>query len=146
MSSRNVKNLENLDFVARFSEICGTSQPAEIARLLNISYQAAKNYLGGRLPDSAVLKTISEKTPYSINWLLTGQGKKFVEPTSNPDTLQLSDQIRAFVRQECLAVMREILQEQKEETAPAKVIVLTSENIKEEKIMNDSAIFSGKKR
>jgi predicted transcriptional regulator len=149
MSSKNVKKLESPDFIDRFVEICGSSQPAEIARLLNISYQAAKNYLQGRLPDSAVLKTISEKTQYSINWLLTGQGKKFIESSLNEDTLQVSDQIRAFVRKECLEVISELLENQKEnqnKTAPAKVIVLTSENIKEEKVMDESGILSGKKQ
>ena len=145
MSSRISKKLENISFVERFVEICGSSQPAEIARLLNISYQAAKNYLQGRLPDSIVLKTISEKTPYSINWLLTGQGKKFVETSANADTLQLSDQIRAFVRKECLEVISELLDNQIE-AAPQKIVVLTSENIKEEKIMEESRIFSEKKR
>ena len=131
----------NQDFVDRFTEVCGTSQPAKIAQMLNISYQAAKNYLHGRLPDSSVLKTIAETTPYSINWLLTGRGGKYVEPIAEQDTLRSSDQMRAFIRRECLEVIGELLADQKDQ-APAKVFVLTSENIKEEKIMDESSVFS----
>ena len=144
MSSRNEKKLQDSAFKERFIEICGSSQPAEIARLLNISYLAAKNYLQGRMPDTHVLITVSEKTPYSIDWLLTGRGKKFVETKTNQDTLQLSDQIRSLVRKECLEVISELLNDQNE-SAPQKIVVLTSENIKEEKIINESNIFSEKK-
>ena len=135
----------NQEFVSRFTEVCGTSQPAKIAQLLNISYQAAKNYLQGRLPDSTVLKTLAETTPYSINWLLTGKGKKFIEDDASADTLRLSDQMRALIRQECVEVIREMFANQKE-SAPAKVFVLTSDNIKEEKIMDESKIFSEKRQ
>lgn len=134
----------NQDFVDRFTEVCGTSQPAKIAQVLNISYQAAKNYLHGRLPDSNVLKTIAETTPYSINWLLTGQGEKYVESAAVKDTLRLSDQMRTFIRRECLEVIGELLADQKDQ-APAKVFVLTSENIKEEKITDESSVFSEKR-
>lgn len=153
MSSKKSKKIENFDFVERFIEVCGGSQPADVARLLNISYQAAKNYLQGRLPDANVLKIISERTPYSIHWLLTGEGKKsvennfvennFVENNINEDTLHLSDQMRAFVRRECLEIINEVLNAQKE-TAQQKVVVLTSDNIKEEKITDETSIFSGK--
>lgn len=145
MSNEKSTILENIDFVARFTEVCGSSQPVEIARLLNISYQAAKNYLRGRLPDSKVLKTISEQTTYSINWLLTGQGGKFVKDASNQDTLILSDQMRAFVRRECSEVIREMLGNPKD-SAQQKIVVLTSDNIKEEKIMDESTVFSGKQQ
>ena len=110
---------------------------------MNISYQAAKNYLQDRIPDTNTLRTISEKTPYSINWLLTGVGSKFVEEAVNEDTLILTDQMRAFVRQICLEVISEVLSNQNN-SAGQKVVVLTSENIKEEKIMDESSIFSEK--
>jgi predicted transcriptional regulator len=145
MSSKKSKKIKNFDFVERFIEVCGGSQPADVARLLNISYQAAKNYLQGRLPDANVLKIISRRTSYSIHWLLTGEGKKFVENNLNEDTLHLSDQMRAFVRRECLEIINEVLNAQKE-TAQQKVVVLTSENIKEEKIIDETSIFSGKQQ
>lgn len=145
MSSKNPTIEENIFFIERFIEVCGSSKPAEIAQLLNISYQAAKNYLQGRLPDSTILKAISEQTPYSINWLLTGQGEKFVKSSVNEDTFILTDQMRDFVRQICLEIISEMLSNQNN-SAQQKVIVLTSENIKEEKIMDKSSVFSGKKQ
>ncbi len=88
------------NFSSRFAEACGTSEPARIQRLLDISYQAAKNYLSGRLPDPRVLLTIAERTPYSIHWLLTGEGEKFFIPARYDDTLPLARQISALIRQE----------------------------------------------
>ena len=143
MSSKKVEISKDIKFTERFIEVCGSSQPIEIAQLLNISYQAAKNYLQDRIPDTNTLRTISEKTPYSINWLLTGVGSKFVEEAVNEDTLILTDQMRAFVRQICLEVISEVLSNQNN-SAGQKVVVLTSENIKEEKIMDESSIFSEK--
>lgn len=141
MSSEKSKNLENFSYIERFVEVCGSKQPNEIARLLNISYQAAKNYLQGRLPDSKVLITISEKTPYSLNWLLTGEGERLVKNEPREDTLILSDQIRAFVRQTCLEVMGEVLGNTDSPLA-SKTVVLTSEKIKKEKVLDKSAVLS----
>ncbi len=141
MSSRKSETSEKYSFIERFIEVCGSSQPNDIARLLNISYQAAKNYLHGRLPDSKVLKTISEKTSYSVNWLLTGQGDKFVKDSLNQDALLLSDQMRTFVRQICLEVIGDVLGNQDNKSEP-KVVVLTSEKIKEEKVSDQSAVLS----
>jgi predicted transcriptional regulator len=141
MSSEKSKNLENFSYIERFIEVCGSKQPNEIARLLNISYQAAKNYLQGRLPESKVLITISEKTSFSLNWLLTGEGEKFVKRELQEDTLILSDQMRAFVRQTCLEVMSEVLGSA--ETPPvSKTVVLTSEKIKQEKVIDKSVVLS----
>src|SRR5688572_29936088 len=102
MSRRKRTYYENNDFVERLVEVCGTSKPSEISRMLDISYQAAKNYLLGRLPDSGVLLTISERTPYSIHWLITGEGKKFVENGQEKDREIFTDEIRVFVRREFL--------------------------------------------
>jgi len=141
MSSKKITILKNFSFVERFIEVCGSSQPNEVAQLLNISYQAAKNYLQGRLPDSKVLISISEKTSYSINWLLTGEGEKFVNHSINQDTAILSDQMETFVRQICLEVIGEVLSN-RADLFQQKVIVLTSDNIKEEQILDESAVFS----
>ena len=100
MSSPPRKFLSESAFVARLAEACGTSEPARIQRLLNISYQAAKNYLNGRLPDTRVLLTIAERTPYSIHWLLTGEGEKFSLPAGSQNTPLLARQISEFIRQE----------------------------------------------
>src|SRR6476661_5551002 len=101
LSSLKTSNSHIDNFVVRLIEVCGTAQPADIQRLLNISYQAAKNYLDGRVPDTKVLLQIAEKTPYSIHWLLTGKGEKLAEPALE-DTPVLSDQMRELIRQECV--------------------------------------------
>jgi hypothetical protein len=133
------KNTENIEFVRRFTEICGTSQAVDIARLLSISYQTARNYLGGRLPESKVLLLIAAKTPYSVHWLLTGEGKKFVETSLLEDTLPLSDQLQKFVRRECAELIGEIFSVQIE-PAESKVVTLTSDKIMEEKVLDKSLL------
>ena len=127
------------DFTDRLIEVCGSSQPAEIAKLLNISYQAAKNYLEGRLPDSNVLIVIAERTPYSIGWLLTGRGEKLV---NKKDALILSDEIRGFIKSECVKIIGEILEGQKE-TSHGKTVFLKSKDVKSEKELGKSTSSSG---
>lgn len=100
---------EKKAFIDRFTEVCGTSEPAKIQRLLDISYQAAKNYLQGRLPDSYVLLTIAKRTQYSINWLLTGQGEKFVAKPVDDGAPLSARQVRELIRSECVEVVKEIL-------------------------------------
>ena len=97
------------EFIERFVEVCGTNEPAKIQRLLDISYQAAKNYLQGRLPDSYVLLTLAKRTPYSINWLLTGEGEKFVAEPAPDDGFLTARQIRQLIRTECAEIIDEIL-------------------------------------
>lgn len=126
--------MENSKFTDRFIEVCGSSQPARIAQLLNISYQAAKNYLDGRLPDSRVLTAIAEQTPYSINWLLTGRGERLVQQSPAGDTETLSDQMRGMVRQICIEVVSETILGQSNPNPP-KVVTLTLDRIKEESFL-----------
>jgi hypothetical protein len=137
--------VKNFDFVERFIEVCGSSQPSDIKRLLDISYQAAKNYLSGRLPDSNVLLVIAERTPYSIHWLLTGQGDKFIGTPAREDTLLLSGKFREFVRRESREVINEMLSVPSE-IAQSKTVVLPNEKIKEEKVRDESVTFSGKQQ
>ncbi|HEX8637991.1 MAG TPA: hypothetical protein VF692_08015 [Pyrinomonadaceae bacterium] len=148
MSSENVTKKENIDFVARLIEICGSSQPADISRILKVSYQAAKNYLNGRLPDSKVLLAIAEKTPFSVHWFLTGQGDKFVESGNLPEnTLLASDDLRTFVRRECLQIVGEILRNQTqsaETDSTSRIVVLTSDKIKEEKVAENPNVLASK--
>jgi hypothetical protein len=125
-------------FIERFVEICGTSEPAKIQRLLDISYQAAKNYLQGRLPDSYVLRTIAQRTPYSINWLLTGEGEKLVSGPASVETPLSTRQIRDLVRSECVEVINEILGSR--EATQQKVVVLQSGSLKSEKVKEPSVI------
>jgi hypothetical protein len=137
VNTKVVGDEKNL-FIGRFVEVCGTSEPAKIQRLLDISYQAAKNYLQGRLPDSYVLRTIAERTPYSINWLLTGKGEKLVPQTIHEDTPLTASQIRDLVRSECVEVINELMGSR--ESTQQKVVVLQSGSLKSEKVKESSAI------
>ena len=137
MSRRNSTYSENNNFVERLIEVCGTSKPAKISRLLDVSYQAAKNYLQGRLPDSIVLLTISERTSYSIHWLVTGEGKKFVEINEEKDREIFTDEMRAFVRRECWDLINEVLGKPKE-SVNRKIVVLSPDKIKQEKVIDES--------
>ena len=128
MSSTKQKLSLTTDFAVRFAEACGTTEAARIQRLLNISYQAAKNYLSGRLPDARVLITISERTPYSIHWLLTGEGEKFSIPTRNEDTLPLARQISELIRQEVKGAVSEALAKHTPE-AEERTIVLRPDDV-----------------
>lgn len=145
MSRRNSTYSENNNFVERLIEVCGTSKPAEMSRLLDVSYQAAKNYLQGRLPDSNVLLTISERTTYSIHWLVTGEGKKFVEISEKKGRGIFTDEMRAFVRRECLDIINEVLSKLKE-PINQKVVVLSSDRIKEERMIDNPVAFSTNNR
>ena len=133
---------KNHEFVARFVEVCGTSQPAKIQRLLNISYQTAKNYLQGRLPQSDMLISISETTSYSIDWLLTGRGKKFIEDLSSQDTQILPGQIEDSVRRICVEVINEI--NGRQEIGQPKVVVLQSSELMSEKVMDEAKTLTGR--
>ena len=124
------------DFGARFAEVCGTSEPARIQRLLNISYQAAKNYLNGRLPEPRVLITIAERTPYSLHWLLTGEGEKFSIPARSEDTLPLARQISALIKQEVEDAVNQALATKPVEGGPRRIVLspddVLSETVREQ--------------
>lgn len=136
MSRKNSTNVEQSGFVTRLIEVCGSEQPAVIARLLKISYQAAKNYLHGRLPEANVLIEISKQTPYSVHWLLTGYGEKFVKNMRKTGTPLLSDQITTLIKEECRKNVGELLS-RSTANAQEKVIVLKSEDIRDEKVIED---------
>lgn len=127
-------------FVARFIEMCGTSEPARIQRLLNISYQAAKNYLHGRMPSSDILLTLAERTPYSIHWLLTGRGKKFAELTSVTDTPLAAGQFEESVRKICVEVINEM--STGKGPAQSKIVVLQPSDILSEKVAEKAATLT----
>ena len=129
---------EEAEFIKRFEEACGTSQPTNVKRLLGVSYQAAKNYLSGRLPDARVLKLIGEKTPYSIHWLVTGKGPKMIEEPSLDDTPLLARQIREFIRQECVEVINDM--SGVNQADQPKVVVLQSDKLMSEKVLVKDAL------
>ncbi len=138
--NNNRKPFPDNGFVSRFIEVCGTSEAAKIQRSLNISYQAAKNYLLGRMPDTAILLTLSERTPYSIHWLLTGRGKKFVDDRGDVNTPLDAGQFEQSVRRICVEVINE-MNGRKEPTLP-KIVVLHPEDILSEKVVENAATLT----
>ena len=133
---------KNSEFIARFVEVCGTAEAAKIQRLLNISYQTAKNYLRGRLPQADMLITISERTSCSIDWLLRGVGKKFTDEQRIEDTPILTGQFEASVRRICVEVINEISGRQEE--SQSKVVVLQSSELMSEKVMDEAKTLTGR--
>lgn len=97
---------------------------------MNISDQAARNYLAGRFPTPEILITIAAQTPFSIHWLLTGQGKKFVDSAYEKHTPILSDEMRLAIREECVAVYHQLQHE-----AQPKVVTITPDRLKTEKVI-----------
>lgn len=123
MSSRELNILEKKDFAKRFAEVCGSSEPAEISRLMNISYQAARNYLEGRLPDSTILLLIAEKTSFSIHWLLTGVGEKYVGRSKDNEESMTAEKIREIVKEGCVSAIHETFGENAEISSPKTVVI-----------------------
>ena len=134
--------VKNIEFIERFIEACGTSQPSKIARLLNISYQTAKNYLHGRLPQSDVLVSISMSTSYSIDWLLTGRGKKFLDDVLPQDTPIATGQFEESVRRICVEVINEM--NGSREAAQPKIVRLQSSELLSEKVMDEATTLTGR--
>src|SRR3954467_3730885 len=114
---------DNSGFAIRFAEVCGTGRVSKIQRLLNIPYQSAKNYLNGRLPRPEVLLLISDRTGCSIDWLLTGRGKKFLTEPALADTPLSAGQI-ALVRTICVEVINEMSGIQ--QPGPSRIVRLQS--------------------
>ena len=133
----------NTEFASRFADICGSSEAAKVQRLLNIPYQSAKNYLNGRLPQAEVLILISERTGCSIDWLLTGRGKKFLSGHATPDTPLSAGQI-ASVRSICV----EVINEMNGNTGPAqpRIVRLQSSELMSEKVPDEAVTSTGRRR
>ena len=136
MSSVKKNNIITTDFAGRFAEVCGSSEPANVARTLNISYQAAKNYLSGeRLPSTEILLLVAERTNYSIHWLLTGKGERFTG-SEEENISFLPHQAEAFVRKVCIDVLSEAF------GGDQKLVVLPPERLREEAVEEDQPVFS----
>ncbi|MEQ1606321.1 MAG: helix-turn-helix domain-containing protein [Pyrinomonadaceae bacterium] len=140
MSSGNRQTKDIIDFIDRLVEACGSSRPAVIQRLLNINYQTAKNYLHGRWPHPEILIRISERTGYSIDWLLTGRGEKLVRSDRPQDIAVPAGQLRAFVRE----VFEEMMSERRDDLI--KSFVLKPEEVLSEKVLEESNTFSDRHR
>ncbi len=140
MSSGLEKN--NEEFVKRFVEACGTSHPKEISELLNISYTAAVNYLQGRLPDARILLSISNQSPYSIHWILTGKGQKFVDESVKNDFVLFIESLLKIPPSDFLVEIGKLFDayNSKNKHTPSdspKTMTLTSDKIREEKVQEE---------
>lgn len=144
MSNQRNTVLKNVQFAKRFADVCNTSKPSDAAKILGISYQAAKNYLSGKVPNTLILIKIAKETSCSIDWLLLGKGEKFIESDPQTNTPLLSDQLREFIRSEVKTALEEVPVNQSK-TAKEKVIVLKPEFIREEKVLDESPILPLKK-
>lgn len=138
MSSEKLQFEKKNDYVQRLVEVGGTKQPTVLAQKFGISYQAAKNYLQGRLPDTNVLLNISRRTSYSIHWILTGEGEKFVAKPEETNSLLLSEQLKLFIRQQCIEVFNELFDKQKE-VSQEKIVRFSTQKIKSEKKVNSES-------
>jgi hypothetical protein len=140
MSRAKLTIVEKSAITQRFIEVCGSEEPSLIKQLLKISYQAARNYVNGRLPTTEILVAIAERTPYSIHWLLTGQGNKFAEEGRIEDTQILTGEMRASVREVCVEVFNELTGSQK--AAGSKIVTLRSNKVKSEKAVEAPVALS----
>lgn len=76
MSTENSTIRRTGGFGLRLKQAFGTDKPAKIAGKLGVTYQAAKNYVEGRIPGTDILLLIADSTGCSIHWLLTGEGQE----------------------------------------------------------------------
>ena len=136
------KMSENAEFIRRFVDVCRTSKPAEIARLLDIPYQSAKNYVNGRIPNAAALVSISECTSCSIDWLLTGRGKKFLDDVQPENTPPASRQLEAIARRVFVEVINEMTVS--DVRAQQRIVRLQSSELMSEKVMDESKTLTGR--
>ncbi|MGI9055732.1 MAG: hypothetical protein ACR2F2_08020 [Pyrinomonadaceae bacterium] len=139
MSSRKLKKIEKEEFAGRFAEVCGTFEPAKISRLLDISYQAARNYLEGRLPDASVLLAIAEKTPFSIHWLLTGRGDKLADNRENKEEKIFFEKICEASKEGCTIALQEAFGENARIPAP-KTVSLDKSEVRSEKSKEETPV------
>lgn len=83
-------------FGERLREAFRGAKNVQIARALGVSEAAVRNYIEGRIPAAEMLALISEGTLCSIHWLITGEGAKFLAPTSPED---LADAVYKLIQQ-----------------------------------------------
>lgn len=143
MSSEDRQVIDRIGFVERLIDACGSSKVTEVQDLLGVQYQTARNYLAGRVPTAEMLLRISERTSCSIDWLLTGRGKKFVDGALEVDTLVFPRQIETFVRRLCVEVFNEEIGKHELVDYP-KAFELKSGNLMKEKILDRSRALTGR--
>lgn len=76
---QNVDKVNASSFGERLREAFGGVSNKDIAERIGVGKSAVTNYIEGRIPSADMLAKISELTNYSIHWLITGEGSKFVD-------------------------------------------------------------------
>ena len=129
-------------FRARLIEVCGgTGKARDVQQVLNVTYQAAKNYLTtDRIPSTDQLLAIAENTPYSVHWLLTGRGKKFVDGRPEAGAPLGSRQFEQSVRRIVLEVINE--KNGRREVSGPMIVTLHSSDVYSETAANEKATLS----
>ncbi len=97
--------------------MCGSSNPRVVAGFAGVSYNAAKNYLNGRIPEGKVLLSLAEKSPISIHWLLTGDGDKFVNAADKTDAEMLASILSELADPSLLRKVFEVVSEDRIEAS-----------------------------
>jgi repressor LexA len=77
-NSQFVRTADAKGFGTRLREAFGHAKNVEIARKLGVSESGVKNYLEGRIPSADMLVSISNLTNCAVDWLLTGEGPRFL--------------------------------------------------------------------
>ncbi len=137
-------------FVSRLVAMCGSSNPHVVADFFGVSYNAAKNYLNGRIPEGKVLVGLTEKTPVSIHWLLTGDGDKFVDGADKTEAEMLASILSELADPSLLRKVFEVVSEDRiqasreNESGPLKrrIISIKSERIRKEKETSRKSIHA----
>lgn len=94
------------DFGQRFAELFAGKKQREIAKVLDVTDTAIRNYLAGRVPDADKLQIIARKTGCNLHWLLIGEGDIYVNKGERTVRAQesfdmlLNDRIRELIRDE----------------------------------------------
>ncbi len=105
----NQTSVSRETFANRFAELFNFASAAEIGRKIDIPHATVSNYLKGRMPAPDVLVKIANQTSVSLNWLLIGEGSKFLtkeinqsgavsEPFTQPYAIFNEEALALFIR------------------------------------------------
>lgn len=128
-----VENRKMSAFGERLKEAFETNKIGEIARKMDVSYQAAKNYIEGRIPDADKLKEISDSTNCSIHWLITGKGNKELTDTKVVGLIN-EDNLKQVIRE---VVQEEISNGIQLQHKIQAIVMAMKTNIKEQDIFDN---------
>ncbi len=95
MSTDSSQSLNIADFGERLRKAFNGASNAEIARKLRITPTAVGNHIKGRVTLPMLLE-VSKSTGCSVDWLLTGNGEKYISPAKQ---INLDETFRAVVRE-----------------------------------------------